>query len=193
MNKIRKMIRLIVEELCNATSHSQGWLTYEGKYIDIDALGLQHTHFARQIGFGLASRDFPELAKIEDAFEQWYDLEKGQFFDVNSSAYDVSEFLMDEKNWIRVANAYKYEGPPLSKISGAQINKMIKMITNCGPIVPSYSLYSYDTTIEGYWENTFETKDLNQFLMKLKNRGKEEAIGKSLVQQFHISGHGGNW
>ena len=206
IRKIRKIIQQIIkEELCNAYDYSSGFITKEGEYVPLSELGF-YTHGSFIWNLVDQAQDFFEKGKeptglISNLVYEFIDQIKIDDMQEEINLALGWDFIFNEKEWIRVANAFAYEGPSLSKIPISQINTMIALLNQCGEPKDydgDSGLYIYELERGKTWADTpskgenISTKSKNEFMSRLKNKGKMTMIGKSMVQQFHTR-HDGEW
>jgi len=105
------------QEKCDESATSYAWLSPEGKMIEVPA-GKTHPQYADEILVGLLGKE--EARMVASPF-----------------------FWLMSRGWVRVSNAYMYEGPHIRELNPAQKQAIAELVKGCPPIKHP-NLYTYE-------------------------------------------------
>jgi len=160
--------------LCSQDSYSAGWIDEHGTFLEMGKGELSgytdHYTFAKD-WLSQYDPDWKSKSKHED---------------------DIA-YLINEHLWIRVANAFNYEGPDPKMVGkeqwANQTEEIWSLLAKCAtihePSVIIYETFSGNyTLIEPLSSSGLEKADINKFIDLLYKKKENKEVRRSLVGMF---------
>lgn len=172
----RKTISEGKDSICNYRSTSEGWILPTGEFFDLSMEAADtHSEFARKY----LRYDGHAYEEEKEKFKQW----ENKYREENKyGRIDAVAFLINELNWVRVSNAFVYEGPSPHELSDGNwsriVSRIAELIDKCPPREES-CMYEWAAGTNSY--DRIVEPNPQRFITALRRKGK---IAPSLTAQF---------